>query len=242
MSYYDVYRARLNRHGTNHAERLNNGREANFERFLYSSPHFVSFEHNGYEVECVFEPSSQSEAKTVMHVLCRVTEEFKVGDICTIAGDRYLFWYEDERKDSGYNRWTVVKISREIEWINEDGSKHKSEAYIFGQMNNMLKNELKSRSRSDTLYLENLKLEFMIMPIHKEMKINSYISIEVEGLGKHYRVTGFDHISTPGIMYVSMDPTIERDQTPAPEYTEEMDKDDYFWLGMVDDEEEEDGK
>lgn len=241
MSYYDVYKARLNRNGSNHVERLNNGREANFERFLHSSPHYVSFERNGYEVECVFEPSSQSENKTVMHVLCRVGEELRAGDICEIAGDRYLFWYQDERKDSGYNRWTVVKISREIEWINEDGSKWQSEAYIFGQMNNMLKNELKSRSRSDTLYLENLKLEFMIMPVHKEMKINSYISIEVAGLGKHYRVTGFDHISTPGIMYVSMDPTIERDQTPAPEYTEEMNKEDYFWLGMVD-EEEEDGK
>lgn len=237
MSYYDkVYKARLNRHGSNAVERLNRGREENFERFLVQSPHYVSFEHNGYEVECVFEPSKQSENKTVMHVLCRVSEEFKAGDICTIAGDRYLFWYEDERKDSGYNRWTVVKISREIEWINEDGSRYRSEAYIFGQMNNMLKNELQSRSRSATLYLENLKLDFMIMPVHKEMKINSYLSIEVEGINKNYRVTGFDHISTPGIMYVSMDPTIERDHTPAPEYTESMDREDYFWLGLVDEE------
>lgn len=237
MSYWETYKARLNRHGENAAERLNKGREDNFERFLYSSPHYVKFDYKGTEVECVFEPSKQSENKTVMHVLCRVTENFQVGDICTIAGDRYLFWYNDERKDSGYDRWTVVKTSREIEWINEDGSKWNSEAYIFGQMNNMLKNELKSRSRSATLYLENLKLDFMIMPIHKEMKINSYLTIEVEGLKKHYRVTGFDHVSTPGIMYVSMDPTLERDFTPAPEYNpDNSDKEDYFWLGLVDEE------
>jgi hypothetical protein len=233
MKYFDIYRARLNRHGSTHTERLNRGREANFEKFLHQSPHYVKFDYNGTEVECVFEPSSQKENEVIMHVLCRVSQKFNVGDICTIAGKRYLFWYMDERSDTGYSRWTVVRISREIEWINEDGNTHKSEAYIWGQMNNMLKNELKSRSRSATLYLENLKLDFMIMPTHKEMKINSYLTIEVEGIKKSYRVTGFDHVSTPGVMYVSMDPTLERDFTPAPEQTPEDDPNDFFWLGGV---------
>ena len=233
MSYFEVYKARLNRNGSNHVARLNAGREANFEKFLNQSPHYEKFDHNGKEIECVFEPSSQSEDKVVMHVLCRVGEDFKVGDICTIAGDRYLFWYWDERKDRGYDRWTVVRVSRPIHWINEDGKEYDSEAYIYGQMDNMLKNELKSRSRSATLYLENLKLDFMIMPTHVEMKINSYLTIEVTGITKNYRVTGFDHISTPGVMYVSMDPTPERDFTPAPKQAEDDDPNDFFWLGGV---------
>ena len=233
MSYSEVYKARLNRNGANHADRLNKGREANFEKFLHQSPHYVKFQHGDKEVEAVLEPSSQSEDKTVMHVLCRVGEQFEVGDICTIAEDRYIFWYWDERKDSGYNRWTVVRASQPIHWVNEDGTEYDSEAYIYGQMDNMLKNELKSRSRSATLYLENLKLDFMIMPVHAEMKINSYLSIEVKGIKKNYRVTGFDHVSTPGIMYVSMDPTLERDLTPAPERQEGDDDNDYFWLGGV---------
>ena len=233
MSYFkDVYKARLNRNGSNAVDRLNKGREANFEKFLHASPHYVEFEHNGYTVECVFEPSKQSEDNTIMHVLCRVGEEFEVGDICTIDGNRYIFWYWDERRDSGYNRWTVVKISQPIHWINEDGSEWDSEAHIYGQMDNMLKNELQSRSRSATLYLENLKLEFMLMPVHPEMKINSYLSIEVKGIKKNYRVTGFDHVTTPGVMYVSMDPTLERDFTPAPEPVGN-DMTDYFWLGQV---------
>ena len=234
MSYYEeVYKKRLNRNGETAAERLNKGREANFEKFLRQSPHYVCFNHKGKEIEGVLEPSSQTQAKTVMHLLCRVSDKFAAGDIAEIAGERFLFWYWDERRDSGYNRWTLLSLSQEIEWINEDGSIHKNEAYIFGQMNNMLKNELKSRSRSATLYLENLKLEFMIMPTDKEMKVNSYISIEVTGIKKNYRVTGFDHVSTPGIMYVSMDPTIERDFTPAPEQKEGDNPDDYFWLGGI---------
>lgn len=233
-NYFDIYKARLNRSGKTATERLNKGREKNFEKFMYQSPHYVKFMHNDQEVECVFEPSSQKENRTIMHVLCKVDQKFNVGDICTIVGERFLFWYWDERRDSGYNRWTVVKISRPIEWINEDGSKWNSEAYIYGQMDNMLKNELKSRSRSATLYLENLKLDFMIMPVHKNMQVNSYLTIEESGIKKSYRVTGFDHISTPGIMYVSMDPTLERDFSPNPEQTPEDNPDDFFWLGGVD--------
>jgi hypothetical protein len=238
VSYFDIYKARLNRHGATPTERLNSGREANFEKFMHQSPHYVAFYADSdvaqeKPIECVFEPSSQKEDKTVMHVLCRVGQKFEVGDIYTIAGERYLFWYWDERKDSGYNRWTVVRVSQPIHWVNEDGSEHDGEAYIYGQMDNMLKNELKSRSRSATLYLENLKLEFMIMPVNKDMKINSYLAIEVKGIKKNYRVTGFDHVTTPGVMYVSMDPTLERDMTEAPKKTENDDANDFFWLGGV---------
>ena len=67
MSYWETYKARLNRNGANHADRLNVGREVNFEKFLRQSPHYVKFEHNGKEVEAVFDPSSQKENKTVMH-------------------------------------------------------------------------------------------------------------------------------------------------------------------------------
>ena len=45
-------------------------------------------------------------------------------------------------------------------------------------------------------------------------------------------VTGFDTISTPGIAYVSMDPTLNRDLTPAPQKQPEDDPNDFFWLGQ----------
>ena len=184
-------------------------------------------------MECVFEPSSQDETKTVMHVLCRVGEKFNPGDIVTICGKRYMFWYWDERQDSGYNRWNVIKLSQCIEWLNEDGSTWSNEAYIFSQQTNMLKNELKSRSRSATLYLENLKLDFMIMPSDKNLEIGSYLVIKIDDMSRAERVTGIDFLSTPGVMYVSMDPTIERDLTKTPEKTDEDEDNDFFWLGNI---------
>lgn len=233
MSYFDIYKKRMNRYGDNATDRLEKGRQQNFEKFLYQSPHYTKFQYKEKEVECVFEPSSQDETKTVMHVLCRVGEKFNPGDIVTICGKRYMFWYWDERQDSGYNRWNVIKLSQRIEWLNEDGSTWSNEAYIFSQQTNMLKNELKSRSRSATLYLENLKLDFMIMPSDKNLEIGSYLVIKIDDMSRAERVTGIDFLSTPGVMYVSMDPTIERDLTPPPEKKPEDDNNDYFWLGNI---------
>ena len=233
MSYFDIYKKRMNRYGDNATDRLEKGRQQNFEKFLHQSPHYTKFQYKEKEVECVFEPSSQDETKTVMHVLCRVGEKFNPGDIVTICGKRYMFWYWDERHDSGYNRWNVIKLSQHIEWLNEDGSTWSNEAYIFSQQTNMLKNELKSRSRSATLYLENLKLDFMIMPSDKNLEIGSYLVIKINDMSRAERVTGIDFLSTPGVMYVSMDPTIERDLTPSPEKKPEDDDNDYFWLGNI---------
>lgn len=233
MSYFDIYKKRMNRYGDNATDRLEKGRQQNFEKFLYQSPHYTKFQYKDKEVECVFEPSSQDETKTIMHVLCRVGEKFNPGDIVTICGKRYMFWYWDERQDSGYNRWNVIKLSQCIEWLNEDGSTWSNEAYIFSQQTNMLKNELKSRSRSATLYLENLKLDFMIMPSDKNLEIGSYLVIKIDDMSRAERVTGIDFLSTPGVMYVSMDPTIERDLTPPPEKKPEDDDNDYFWLGNI---------
>lgn len=153
MSYYEkVYLERLNRYGQNPQERLEKGRRANFERFLKGSPHYLTFiYHEGLEdereVECVFEPYRNDQTKTLMHVLCRVGEEFEAGSIVTIKNHRYMFYFWDEREDSGYNRWCVIRLNQSFQWLNEDGTTYTSEAYIYDQEDNMLKNELKSRSR-----------------------------------------------------------------------------------------------
>ena len=142
-----------------------------------------------------------------------------------------MFYFWDERENSGYNRWCVLRLNQSICWLNEDGQEYESEGYIYSQEDNMLKNELKSRSRSATLYLENLKLDFMVMPSTPSIKVGSYLTLEVTDIKRSYRVTGFDFLSTPGVLYVSMDPTLERDLTPVREKTPEDNPSDFFWLG-----------
>lgn len=241
MSYYEnIYKKRLGRHGETAGERLEKGRQKNFERFLNTSPHYVSFMHKKNtglleEVEAVLEPYRQNQTQTLMYLLTRVSDRFEIGEVITIQhndlSERYMVYEWHERRDSGYNRWMLVKLNYKITWVNQDGQEYTSDAYIYSQEDNMLKNELKSRSRSATLYLENLKLDFMLMPAHPQMKINSYLEIELMGIKRAERVTGFDFMSTPGVMYISMDPTFERDLTPMPERKPGDEDSDFFWGG-----------
>ena len=44
-----------------------------------------------------------------------------------------------------------------ITWKDREGLWRTSWAYMYGQQDNMLKDEIRSRSRMDTIYAENLK-------------------------------------------------------------------------------------
>jgi hypothetical protein len=63
---------------------------------------------------------------------------------------------------------------------------------MYGQQDNMLKDELRSRSRMDTLYTENLKLSFFIMPANEFIRRDDYLEIGEGALKEAYRVTGYD--------------------------------------------------
>ena len=94
----------------------------------------------------------------------------------------------------------------------------------------MLKDEIRSRSRMDTLYAENLKLSFLVMPVNGKLKKDDYLIIGEDELQEQYRVTGYDIQSTPGVAFVSVDPTYEYDLTPAPQPASGESGDEYYWL------------
>jgi hypothetical protein len=104
-----------------------------------------------------------------------------------------------------------------ISWYDRDKIKRESWCYMYGQEDNMLKDELRSRSRMDTLYTENLKMSFFVMPTNEFLRRDDYLEIGQGNLREAYRVTGYDIQSTPGVEYVTVDPVYLRDHTPAPE-------------------------
>ena len=236
MTYYDIYNKRINRFGDNQADRLNNGRKKNFETFKKNSPHNSTFKYydkkleEDVELSCVLEPFRQNETKTLMHLLCDQDVNIAIGTIGTANGKTFLVYYLDENSNSGYNRYTLLKMSHYITWI-QDHATYTSWAYFYYQEDNMLKNEMRSRSRSDTLYLENLKLNFLVMPITPNIKVGTYITIPATtGEIQAFRVTGYDLVSTPYVMYVSLDPTYVRDDSPAVTQYPEDNPDDFFWI------------
>ena len=236
MGYYEnVYLKRLNRYGIDFQTRIQGQREENFHRQLMKSVYYVEFEFNGETHEGELTPMRQNETKTLQYLLTDVHLNMPSGTILFIPDKDFelrpwLIYYLEDLKASGYNRYIVLKMTHLLSWIDRSGVQRETWAYFYGQEDNMLKDELKSRSRSHVLYTENLKLSFFITPVNEFIKKDDYLEVGEGGLKEAYVVTGYDTQSTPGVEFVSVDPQYIRDLTPPPEQTEEDDEADFYWI------------
>jgi hypothetical protein len=105
----------------------------------------------------------------------------------------------------------------------------------------MLKDEIRSRSRMDTIYAENLKGSFFVMPATPYIRKDDYFVVkggktaeEQRVLEESYRVTGYDIQSTEGVEYVTIDPiyTYDESEIEIPKDVPTEEETDYFWLQM----------
>lgn len=237
MGYYDeVYLKRLNRYGLDYQTRIQTQRERLFENLLLKSLYRVNFEYNNEEVPGIFERYKQDETETLHYLLTRTNMNIPNGTILQIPNKDgelkpWMVYYLEHINTSGYNRYIMLKMSHFITWKARDGQEYSTWAYMYGQENNMLKDELRSRSRMDVLYTENLKLSFFVMPTNEHVRKDDYLVIGKDTpLQEAYVVTGYDIQSSEGVEYVSVDPVYIRDETPAPQLQPGEDPDDYFWL------------
>ena len=236
MGYYeDVYLKRLNHYGVDWQSRIQGQREENFRRQLMKSVYYVEFEYDGIMREGELTPMRQNETKTMHYLLTDVHLEMPNGTVLFIPDKDnilcpWLIYYLEDIKASGYNRYIVLKMTHYLTWKNRQGKTCSTWAYFYGQEDNMLKDELKSRSRSKVLYTENLKLSFFIMPLNENIRKDDYLEVTQGKLTEAYVVTGYDIQSTPGVEFVSVDPQYIRDHSEPPTQDDNDNADDFFWL------------
>ena len=241
MDYFkDVYQKRLNRYGLDYHSRLQNKRQLEFENYLLKTSNRVDIVYNDWEFPASFERYKQDETETWHYLLTEVKTILEPGTILQIPDKRgelapWMVYWCEEIHASGYNKYIMIKMTHQIKWKARDGQICESLAYMFGQENNMLKDELKSRSRMQTLYTENLKLNFLILPVNKNINKDDYFTIRIndqEEMKEAYRVTGFDRISSKGIEYISVDPIYLFDESEVPKKEATDEPKDWIWLDM----------
>ena len=236
MGYFeDIYKKRVNRYGLDYQSRIQREREELFDLYLLKTIYRVDFLFEDKEVAGSLEKYKQDETQTLQYLLTKTNVNMPNGTILMIPDkDKikkpWLVYYLEDIKASGYNRYIVLKMTHYLTWTARDGSQQESWAYMYGQEDNMLKDEIRSRSRMDTIYAENLKMSFFIMPTTSKIKKDDYLEIGTGELKEQYRVTGYDIQSTPGVEYVTVDPTYEYDLTPAPQQQPGDSEDEFFWL------------
>lgn len=235
MNYFDIYKKRLNRYGDDYQSRIQRKREKTFEALLQKSLYRVDFLYNEELTEGIFERYKQDETETLHYLLTRIDTKIPNGTVLMIPdkdGEEkaWMVYYLEHIKASGYNRYIMLRMTHYVTWIARDGSEQHSWTYIYGQENNMLKDEIRSRSRMDTIYAENLKSSFFILPVNEFIQKDNYFIVGEKPLQEYYRVTGYDRQSSEGVEYVTIDPVYEFDMTPAPEKQPEDREEDFFWL------------
>ena len=236
MNYFeDVYLKRLNRYGYDYQSRVQAQRERDFENKLLKSVYRVDFDFEGESHPGTLERYKQDETETMQYLLTRVSLNIPNGTILMIPDkDRieqpWLVYWLESIKASGYNRYIVLKMTHFITWRDRSGIERSTWCYLYGQEDNMLKDELKSRSRMDTVYTENLKSSFFILPTNEFIRKDDYLEIGEGVLKEGYRVTGYDLNSTPGVEYITVDPVYLRDNSVPPIQTEDDDPADFYWL------------
>ena len=234
-SYYDIYLKRLNRYGNDYQTRTQNKRERDFENYLLKSVYRIEFEYDTKINPATFERYKQDETETLHYLLTRVDVNIPNGTVLMLPNKDdelkpWMVYYLEAIKASGYNRYIVLKMTHFLKWKDREGNSRSSWAYMYGQEDNMLKDELQSRSRSDARYTENLKGSFFVLPTNEYLRKDDYLEIGEGALKEGYRVTGYDINSTSGVEYVTVDPIYLYDNSPAPEKQDGDNEEDYFWL------------
>ena len=241
MSYFDVYRKRLNRFGNDYQSRIQGAREYNFDLYLLKTVYRVDFEFEHCHHAGSLEKYKQTDTKTLQYLLTKIDLNIPSGTVLWLTDkdgieQPWMIYYLENIKASGYNRYIVLKMTHHLTWTDRSGIVREAWAYLYGQEDNMLKDEIRSRSRMDAIYAENLKSSFFITAANPYIRKDDYFIVGEKPLQEYFRVTGYDLQSTEGVEYVTIDPIYEFDLSKAPEQKEEDNESDFFWLnGGVDD-------
>lgn len=233
--YENVYLKRLNRYGYDYQSRIQTQRERIFEGKLLKSIYRVEFEYENEIHPATLEKYKQDESRLLQYLFTKTSLKIPNGTILMILDEDfkeqyYMVYWLEKIQASGYNKYVVLKMTHFITWRDREGNLRSSWAYMYGEQDNMLRNELRARSRQDAVYSETMKLSFFIMPVNEYIRRDIYLEVGEGNLKESYLVTGYDIQSTQGVEYVIVNPTYMRDNTPPPTQEDSSNPDDYYWL------------
>lgn len=211
MSYFDIYKKRLNSTGNTSQERIQNSKEKEFSLFLNKSI---------YKVECIFDeknftgslqPNKQYENKCLCTLLTKKTDLIPIGSIINIQDkektSKWIILYVDKYTKDGYNRYKVIEANRELTWTT-DKVDYSSYVYLTGRMDKVVEDMFKTVNGID-MYREPENTLNIIIPTAAALKKDTYLEIEDEA----WTVESVDKISVPGLSYVSLKQTLKKGES-----------------------------
>lgn len=215
MSYYeDVYLARLNKNGTSRQERIQGAKEYRFEKFLEKSVHRVSFTSNYQNYIGSLQPAEGDEKDVLSYMLTPTNVVLPTGsvlDVTTLQQDRqyWIVTYIDKNKTHGYNKYKVYLLDRVMKWWDSDKIEHETQVALSSSKDTNVQDIFKVMMR-EPVHREAHNLSNIIMAYDEKLKQDCYCLLD--GSPRAFIVSGFDCETVPGVQYVTLEITMERDQ------------------------------
>lgn len=214
MNYIEIYKRRLNRYGLDYQSRVQGQRERDFDNYLLKSIYRVDFWYDNMYVPATLERYKQDYTETSCYLLTRRELEIPNGTMLRIeskdGGEQmYMVWWLEHIEASGYNKYVVLKMTHELTWRDNENVSHTAWAYFSGPGTSTISDTIKSAS-GEAIYNENNNLHMFITAYDKTLARDVYFENKQGETNKGYVVSEIDITSTPGVAYVSVDPSYVR--------------------------------
>lgn len=215
MEYYDVYRRRLNRYGDNYQARVQGQRDRNFDDYLLKSIYRVDFWYNDNLIPATLESFKQDYTQTQCYLLTRREDIIPNGTIIhtmNLEGEEkcWMVWWLENAEARGYNKYVVLRMTHMIRWRDAE-KEYEQWAYFCGTGTSKISYTLKSSS-GEAVYNQNDNLHMFITPHNNLFSNEQYFEVVQGDNTQGFVVTEKDIHSTPGVMYLSIDPVSLRNK------------------------------
>lgn len=210
MAYFDkVYLKRVNKYGTNIQERIQNKKIHDFRVVLNKSPNKVTVFKDAEIYDGILQNKTNSEKEVVDYLLTYKNLRWSDGTILTteevvdLKRKKWLIFHLDEFVSVGYNRYQLIELDRDIQWI-DDGIVYSEYVHFTGSGANLRDKSITSKFSIQydisVTYLPN-KILNLVMKTNPKIKKGIRILIGDEV----WKVSGIDKISVPGVSYVTLE-------------------------------------
>lgn len=210
MAYFDkVYLKRVNRYGTNIQERIQNKKIHDFNIVLSKSPNKVNIFKDSEKYIGILQNKTNSEKEVIDYLLTYKKNKWPDGtiliteEIVDLKRKKWLIFHLDDFVSIGYNRYQIIELDREIQWI-DNGIIYSEYVHFTGAAANLRDKSITSKFsiqyNISAMYLPN-KILNIVMKTNSKMKKGIRILIDDEV----WKVSGIDKLSVPGVSYVTLE-------------------------------------
>ena len=215
MGYYtDVYLRKLNRFGNNLQERIVNKKEYDFNNFVKKSPNRVVVYDQDKKFEGVLQSKTYNEIETVDYFLTYKSINISSGTILKIIDikdkDKSTYWIvicKDNFVSSGYDRYTVIKLDREIRWITDEGYLFKALVHISGGGANARDKRITSSYKTLEQSVTYLPTQTLTITMKDNPQVKRGVRVNIKD--KIWKISGVENISNDGVTYVTLEQDYE---------------------------------